>query len=59
MKLGIILNYMNLIMSKVYRVMFQDKIPRVLPEIEEMLQFYPDRRVGEWFLLKEHTIIRV
>ena len=26
-------NYMNLIMSEVYRVMFQDKIPRVQPKM--------------------------
>ena len=50
---------MNLIMSEVYRVMFQDKMPRVLPKMEEVLQFSPDRRVGDWFLLKEHIIIRV
>ena len=24
-----------------------------------MLQFIPDRRIGDWFLLKEHTIIRI
>ena len=38
--------------------MFQNRMPRVLLEMEEMLQFVPDRRVGNWFLLKEHTIIR-
>ena len=39
--------------------MFQNKFPRFLPEMEEMLQFDPDRRLVDWFLLKEHTIIRV
>ena len=52
-------NYMNLIMSEVYRVIFQDNLPKVLPQMEEVLQFNPDRRVGEWFLLKDHIIIRV
>ena len=52
-------NYMNLIMSEVYRVMFQDKLPRVFLEMEEVLQFIPSRRVRDWLLLKEHTIIRV
>ena len=42
-------NYMNLIMTKIYRVMFQNKLPRVLPEMEEMLQFSPDRKVGDFF----------
>ena len=48
---------MNIIMSEVYRVMFQDKLPRVLLEMEEMLQFSQHRRARYWFLLKEHTII--
>ena len=26
--------------------------------MEEMLQLAPDRKVGDWFLLKEHAIIR-
>ena len=52
-------NYMNLIMLEVYKVIFQDKLPIVLPEMEEVLQFNPYIRVGDWFLLKEHIIIRV
>ena len=51
--------YMNLIMAEIYRVMFQNKIPRVFPEMQEILQFAPNRRKGYWFLLKEYTIIRV
>ena len=27
--------------------------------MEEILQFSLDRRIGDWFLLKEHTIIRL
>ena len=27
--------------------------------MEEALQFAPNRKTGEWFLLEEHTIIRV
>ena len=50
---------MNLIMEKNYRVMLQNKLPIVPPKMEEMLQFDPDRRVGDWFFLKDHTIIRV
>ena len=46
-------------MAEIYRVMFQNRLPRVLPEMEEMLEFSPYIRVGDWFLLKEHTIIKV
>ena len=52
-------NYMNLIMSEVYRFIFQAKLPRFLLEMEDVLQFRPNKRIGDWFLLKEHTIIRV
>ena len=51
--------YMNLLMAEVYEVLFQNKLPRVLPEMQEALQFAPDRRIGDLFLLEEHTIIRV
>ena len=54
-----IFNYMNLIMEEIYRVMFQNKLPKVLPEMQEILQFALDRRMGDWFLLKEHIITRV
>ena len=27
--------------------------------MKEFLQFSPDKRIGDWFLLEEHTIIRV
>ena len=39
-------------------MMFQSKFPRVLPKMEEMLQFAPNKKVGDWFFLKRHTIIR-
>ena len=45
-------------MSEVYKVMFQEKFPRVLLEMEEFIQFILGRRIGYWFILKEHTIIR-
>ena len=50
---------MNLIMEEIYRVMFQSKMPRFFPKMEEILQFARDIKVGDWFLLKEHTIIRL
>ena len=54
-----IFNYMKLIMEDIYRVILQTKIPRFFPEMEDMWQFYPNGKVGDWFLLNEHTIIRV
>ena len=50
---------MNFTMAVIYRMMFQNKMPKVFLEMEQMLQFDPHRKVGDWFLLKEHTIIRV
>ena len=52
-------NYMNLLMEKVYKVFFQNKFPRVLSQMKETLQFAPDRKIWDWFLLEEHTIIKV
>ena len=51
--------YMNLLMAKVYKVFFQKQLPRVFPQLQEALQFSPDRRIGDWFLLEEYTMIRV
>ena len=46
-------------MEEVYKVFFQNKFPRVFPKMKDTLQFAPDRKIGGWFLLEEHTIIRV
>ena len=51
--------YINLLMSKVYKILFQNKFPRVLPQMQRALQFALDRKIWDWFLLEEHTIIRV
>ena len=53
------LKYKNLLMAEVYKVFFQNKLPRVSPKMKEILQFSPYRRIGDWFLLEENTIIRV
>ena len=39
--------YMNLLMEEVYRVFFQNNLPRVLPQMKEALQFSPDRKIGD------------
>ena len=51
--------YMNLLMAEVYKVFFQNKLPKVLPEMKETLHVSPNRKIGVWFMLEEHTIIRV
>ena len=50
---------MNLLMSEVYKVFFQNKLPKVLPVMKELLQFSLDKRMGDWFLFEEHTVIRI
>ena len=50
---------MNLSIAEVYIVFFQDKLPKVLPQMKEALQFPPYRRIEDEFQLQEHTIIRV
>ena len=54
-----IFKYVNLLMEEVYKVFFQNKFHRVLPKMQEDLQFDPNWKIGDWFLLQEHTIIRV
>ena len=51
--------YMNLLMLEVYKVFFQNKFPRLLREIQDTLHFSPNRKIGVWFMLEEHNIIRV
>ena len=56
---GNIFKYMNFLMVEVYKIFYQDKLPKVLPIMKEALQFTPAGKMGDWFLLEEHTIIRV
>ena len=51
--------YMNLLMVEFYNFFFQNKLPKEIQLMKEDLQFAPDRKMGDWFLLEEHTIIRV
>ena len=52
-------NFMNFLMALVYNVFFQERLPRVLPKMKEILQLSPERRIGDWFLSKHGTMIRV
>ena len=51
--------FMNFLMALVYNVFFQQILPRVLPEMKELLQLSPERRVGDWFLSEHNIVIRV
>ena len=51
--------YMNFLMPKVYNAFFHKKFPKVLPQMKEMLQFSLEKRIGDWFLLEQGTIIRL
>ena len=44
-------------MYEVYNAFFQKRLPRVLPQMKEMLQFSPEKRTGDWFLLEQGTVI--
>ena len=48
-----------MLMAEVYKFFFQNKLPKVLPQMHEALQFSPDRKIGDWFLLEEHNFIIV
>ena len=50
--------YINLLMEEVYKVFFHNKLHRVFLEMEA-LHFSPDRKIGDWFLLEDHTVIRM
>ena len=51
--------FMNFLMAPVYNVFFQENLPKVLPEMKELLELSPERRVGDWFLSEHNTVIRV
>ena len=51
--------FMNFLTAQVYNVLFQEKLPRVLPEMKELLQLSHEIRVGDWFLSKHNILIRV
>ena len=51
--------FMNALMDLVYEVLFQERLSSILPEIKSMLQSSPERRVEDWFLSEDNTLIRV
>ena len=39
--------FMNFLMSEVYNAIFQKKLPRVLPEMKNILQLFTEKRIGD------------
>ena len=42
-----------------YKVFFQQNLPRVLPLMKEVLLFFLEKRTGDMVLMEEETVIRV
>ena len=49
----------NSIMSEIYKMLFDEVLPRVLEEMKSMMQSSPEDRVGDWFLYKDFTVLRI
>ena len=51
--------FMNQLMAKIYDLFFQERLPRVLLEMSEMLQLSNSKNIGDWFLTEFGTTIRL
>jgi len=51
--------FVNTIMAEVYKMIYNDVLPRVLEDMRVMLQSSLEDRTWDWFLHKEFTVIRV
>ena len=51
--------FMNVFMTLVYEMLFQNRLSRVLPKMQSMLQSSPESRVRDWFLSENSTVIRL
>ena len=51
--------FMKTIMDEIYKMRFDDFLPRVLEDMRIMLQYSSEEKTGDWFLHKEFTILRV
>ena len=46
-------------MYRFYQMIFNARFPRVLEEMKTKLQLSLDIKIMDWFLYKDHTVIRV
>ena len=51
--------FANSIMLEIYKMWFDEVLPRVLEEMKCMMQHSPEDRVRDWFLYKDSTILRI
>ena len=51
--------FVNSIMSEIYKLLFDEVFPRVFEEMKIMMQSSPEDRIGDWFLYKYFTVLRV
>ena len=51
--------FMNQLMAEIYEVLFQERLPRVLPKMRQMLQLSKSKMIGDWFLSDFGTTIRL
>ena len=51
--------FMNQLMAKIYELFFQERLPRVFPEMRQMMQLLNSKKIGDWFLTEFATTIRL
>ena len=51
--------FVNTIMAEIYKLLFDDVLPRVLENMRLMLHYSLEDKIGDWFLYKEFTVLRI
>ena len=51
--------FMNQLMAEIYKLFFQEILPRVLLEMRQMLQLSNSKKTGDWFLIIFGMTIRL
>jgi hypothetical protein len=51
--------FINKIMSRVYSIIFNTELPRVLVEMKSSVQTNPENRMGDWIFFMHSTVIWV
>ena len=51
--------FMNQLMAEIYELFFQERLPRVFPEMSQLLQLSNNKKIGDWFLIEFKMTIRL
>ena len=51
--------FMNFLILEIYASIFQKRLPRVLPDMWDLLQASTEKRIGDWFLTEYGTMIKL